>query len=180
MININKIAKESRKYYEDEDWEFHILKVLYYSRLLQKFYRADKDIIEASVYLHDVARSKKDSDIHHIEGEKIARLILDKNNISKEKIEAIAHCVIAHRGKQDVKPRTIEARIVANADALSHFDMVPLFFYWRAKKGSFSDAVKWVDEKLKRAWSKKLTLPQSKKIIKSKYLIIKELLNNFK
>lgn len=180
MSKLEKVKKEARKFYEYEDWNFHILKVLKYSLALRKQYKADKTVVELSVYLHDMARSTRDSETHHIEGAKLAEQILKKHHYPEKTIDAVKHCVISHRSSKEFTPKTIEARIVANADALSHFDMLPLFFHWRAKKGSFIETVEWVDKKLKRDWETKLTLPQSKKLVKQKYADIKLLLKEFK
>lgn len=173
MAKLEKVKNEARTYFENEDWNFHVLRVLRYARTLLKVYKANRTIVELAVFLHDVARSKKDSETHHIEGAKIAKQILKRYEYPKDTIDAVVHCILAHRSSKDFIPGTIEAKIVANADALSHFDMVPLFFYWRARKSTFEQTVDWVDKKLKRDWSKKLTLPQSKKLVAKKYALTK-------
>lgn len=180
MTKIQRVAKAARTYFESDDWNFHVLRVLYYAKKLNSFYKANKTIIELAVYLHDTARSKKDSETHHIEGAKIAKKIMTKHGYSKEIIRGVIHCILAHRSADDFIPETIEAKIVANADSLSHFDMVPLFFYWRAAKNTFPESVAWIENKLKRDWSKKLTLPQSKKLVAKKYELIKVFLKDVK
>lgn len=90
------------------------------------------------------------------------------------------HCIEAHRGNRDFLPRTIEAKILANADAISHFDIMPLFFFWRAKQDSFPGIVTWLGDKLKRDWEKKLTLPKAKKLVAKKYEAIQMLLATLK
>jgi hypothetical protein len=61
---------------------------------------------------------------------------------------------------------------------MAHFDVLPVFFYWRCKKVSFEEAFKWVDEKIERDWNKKLTLPEARKMMKDKYKAIKLILDS--
>ena len=71
------------------------------------------------------------------------------------------------------------AKIVANADAMAHFDILPVFFWWRKsrKEYSFEDTLQWVNNKIKRDWQKKITLSKAKKISKKNYEANKLILN---
>ena len=81
---------------------------------------ADLSVILLSVYLHDIGHYPiNDEEDHAVSGEMIARNILEKEGFDKEIIEKVAHCIRAHRCK-DVMPETIEAKIVAFIDSVSH------------------------------------------------------------
>ncbi len=190
MKNAKDIIKKVRKIVEKEandyvDWSYHILLVVKYSLFLANKYKIkDNEQIELAALLHDIGRlpysDKKDID-HHISGAEKAEKILKKLNYPKEKISEIKGAIICHRGNDKIKPKTILEKIIANADAMSHFDILPVLYYWRSKAGDdFAEITKWVEDKYDRNWKQKLTLPEAKKGIKDKYLLNKKILKNLK
>lgn len=178
---IEKIRQIVKRECEEGDWKYHILPVVKYSKMLAKKYKANLEIVELAALLHDIGRIKlKDEETHHISGIPEAEKILKKFNYPKKVIEEIKHCIESHRSSKGIKPKTTIAKIIANADAMAHFDVLPIFFYWRNMKDSFEEVVKWVDEKIKRDWNKKITLPEARKIVKNKYKAIRLLLDSLK
>lgn len=89
-------------------------------KVLKIYPEADLTITILGAWLHDlghfIGRDKED---HAIVGEEEARKFLATLTDDKNLIEAVAHCVRAHRCK-DVQPETIEAKIVAFSDSASH------------------------------------------------------------
>jgi len=121
--------------------------------------------------------SDKNEVNHHITGAIKAERILKKYKYPKEKIDEIKEAIICHRGSDDYhKPKTVLAKIIATADAMSHFDSIPVFFYWRADRYSYKEIKKWVKDKIERDWQKKLFLPEAKKVLKDKYKAAKLIL----
>ncbi len=177
---IEKIRELVKKESESNDWQFHIQPVVRYALDLAKIYKADLELVELAALLHDIGRIRSDDESHEISGQTEAEKILKEFNYPQETIDEIKHCIASHRGSRDVAPQTITAKIIANADAMAHFDIAPLFFYWRADRYSFSDIVKWVEEKMERNWDKKLTLLEAKEIIRPKYDAIKLILDSVK
>ncbi|WP_061994341.1 HD domain-containing protein [Clostridium sp. ATCC 25772] len=55
---------------------------------------------------------------HAILGSEIAENILIDLNYEKEKIEKIKHCIVTHRFRTGNEPKTIEAKILFDADKL--------------------------------------------------------------
>lgn len=83
----------------------------------------DLEVIKISALLHDIGRLEEDLDKtgkinHAVVSAKIAEKILRCLGYSKEKIEEIKHCIITHRFKGDARPKTIEAKILSDADKL--------------------------------------------------------------
>jgi 23S rRNA maturation-related 3'-5' exoribonuclease YhaM len=93
-------------------WAEHILK---------QHPEADRDVVLASVWLHDIGQliGPREED-HAVRSEREVMKFVQTTGISKDLVNAIAHCVRAHRCK-DVQPQTIEAKIIAAADSASHF-----------------------------------------------------------
>ena len=83
----------------------------------------DLDVLKTAALLHDIARVKEDNDntgrtCHARLSAKMATRILKKFSYSKEKIDKIVNCILAHRYRTGVKPETKEAKILFDADKL--------------------------------------------------------------
>jgi len=82
---------------------------------------ADLDVVKAAVLLHDVARAMEDEgkiQDHAKESAKMAGEILEEIGFPKEKTADVISCIEAHRFKKGVKPRSLEAKILQDADRL--------------------------------------------------------------
>ena len=81
----------------------------------------DLDVLQAAALLHDVARAMEDQGLvedHAKEGARIARRLLAELGFPAEKIEKVAYCIEVHRYRSGMKPETIEAQILQDADRL--------------------------------------------------------------
>lgn len=86
----------------------------------------DLDILRTAALLHDIARTKEDKDVqagllnadHAVLGAEMSAKILRELGYSEEKIERIKHCIASHRFRGENPPRTIEAKILSDADKL--------------------------------------------------------------
>jgi uncharacterized protein len=92
-------------------------------RIAREESKADLDILRTAALLHDVARIRELDDTrgtveHAALGAKMAEEILRKLNYGNEKIAQIKHCVAVHRYRRNRKPRTVEAKILFDADKL--------------------------------------------------------------
>jgi len=183
---ILELVKEK---YEEGDFKYHISAVVKNAMLLAGRLKADKEVVEMAAYLHDIARSLNREDvkefvkenIHHIEGAEQSKEFLKELGYDNEFIEKVAHCVLAHRGRAEPNPETLEAKIVACADAMAHFDtFLDLFNVFLKTADSFEDAVIRIEKKMQRDWEIKLTLPEAKEIVKEKYEAIMLLIKSMK
>jgi len=168
---LKKIRKLAKEEYEEYDWKYHITPVVKYSLKLAEIYKADKKIVEIAALLHDIARAKYGGKDHDVRGETEAEKILNSLGAPEDLIKSVKHCIRAHRAK-DMMPETIEAQIIANADAVSHFDIIPLWFYYRSKEMDFEASFKWVEDKIRRDYEVKITLPEARKMVEGKYKAI--------
>lgn len=113
-------------YYLRNNWAHgrsHIERVLRSAVEIGKQEGADLEVIELAAILHDIfsdkeAHSKMEGFRHEIEGAKVARGILGKLGIGETTIEAVAHCIEAHRKRSRIEPQTIEAKCLFDADKL--------------------------------------------------------------
>lgn len=101
----------------------HVMRVYNLCLRLVKGKKVNMQVLEAAALLHDIARVKEDNDKtgkidHSIEGAKMAGPILKNLDFSDEKTKHIQECIVSHRYKTENKPKTIEAKILFDADKL--------------------------------------------------------------
>ena len=106
-------------------WD-HIQAVVKYAKLLATKRKADIEICELSAWLHDYAslQDKKYYKDHHIHGARLAEEFLTDLNYPKVKIEKIKHCILTHRGSINKNKNTVEAEILADADAMAQGNQI--------------------------------------------------------
>jgi len=82
---------------------------------------ADLDVIKAAAFLHDIARALEDegkNDDHAAEGAKMARSILEEVDFPRQKVDEVIHCIKAHRFRGNSEAKSLEAKILRDADRL--------------------------------------------------------------
>lgn len=173
---IEKLIFDLCKNRRDFDWESHITLVVKFSRILARKHEADIEICVISALLHDISKLKGINKGHHIIGKDEAEIILKDLNYPKEKIEKVKHCILTHSSDKKYKPRTLEAKIVASADAMSHFYNFNAlcYFMYQVKKCSIDDGKKKLLLKYKNSYDK--MMPDAKKLVKQRYDAINLLL----
>jgi uncharacterized protein len=86
------------------------------------------DVLSGAALLHDIGRryeTLEQGRICHAEkGAELARDILTKLDFDPATIDAIVHCIEAHRYRGDKVPRTLEAKILYDADKLDSIGAV--------------------------------------------------------
>lgn len=134
MINkgdIAKIEKIAKTYFKEasgcHDWS-HIERVMKLALRIGKQEKADLKIIQMAVLLHDIGRKFEMEHrgardgikiCHAIESKKEAQEILKKfKNITQSEKESILHSIEAHRSRNALIPKTLEAKVVFDADKL--------------------------------------------------------------
>jgi uncharacterized protein len=168
---VEEECKKDSNIFGYEIWTYHILSVVRYAKLLAKKLGADEEIVEVAALLHDYASIERRGyyEKHHLFGAKEAEKILKRLNYPQEKIEKVVHCIYTHRAAEAIRRETLEARCVASADAMAHFDQIPSLLYFAFVRFGMSvgDGKRWLRKKLKRSWNK--LIPEAKEIIKDRY-----------
>ncbi|NJE25351.1 HD domain-containing protein [Thermococcus sp. MV5] len=97
----------------------HVKRVFNLCLHLGKDEGADLEVLALAALLHDIARPLEDRGIvedHAKESAKIARRFL--SSFGYPKIEEVVHAIEAHRFSKPPEPKTIEAKILSDADKL--------------------------------------------------------------
>lgn len=120
----DEVRERARAYFGDvspaHDWH-HVRRVARLAETLAEEYEVDEDVLFGAVWLHDVGRAKEDRgeiECHAEWGAREAADALADLGADAETIEAVQHCVRAHRYSNDVEPETREAEILCDADNL--------------------------------------------------------------
>lgn len=114
--------KQARAYYPDDDAVHgfsHILRVYRLCEQIGAAEEADLKILRAAALLHDVEGDVDLRQGHHLAAADFAVKILDEEGWQESDIQAVTHCIRAHRFRnQEENPQTIEAKVLFDADKL--------------------------------------------------------------
>jgi uncharacterized protein len=99
----------------------HVLRVLALAERIACAEGGNLDVVRTAALLHDVAEAE-DREAHHVIGAQRARSLLAGE--PPEFVEAIAHCIEAHRFRHDPQPQTLEAKVLSDADKLDSIGAV--------------------------------------------------------
>jgi uncharacterized protein len=116
-----------RQYYSTTDPVHgfdHIERVYAMAERLARAEGADLEIVRAAALLHDAegsatAGGEEGRAEHQHESAELAAKVLRAEEWPKERIEAVQHCIRAHRFRDErEQPQTLEAKVIFDADKL--------------------------------------------------------------
>ena len=98
----------------------HIQRVMKNCELKRKKEKANLKILKYAALLHDYVReaAHETNGNHALESSKKARQLLKKTRLTKKEIDEICHAIEAHSRSSNVKPKTLEAKVLFDADKL--------------------------------------------------------------
>ncbi len=177
---VEDACKQKTNHFGYGIWTHHITLVVKNAKNLAKILDADEEISELAALLHDYASiiNIEWYPEHHIHSARLAKEILSNLNYSPVTIQRVQESIITHRGSQNLQPLTKESIVLANADAMAHFQGIDSLFYlaYVQHKKEINDGRKWILDKLERSWNK--LIPEARAIVNDKYNAVKILFNN--
>ncbi len=119
------IREQARNHFShargSHDWD-HTLRVHRLCRCIAIAEGADLLVAEAAAYLHDIGRvhqDRTDGKLCHAEqGARMATALLADTPLDTPRRENIIHCIASHRFRRGTAPRTLEAKVLFDADKL--------------------------------------------------------------
>lgn len=122
LLSIRKIAeKHFAEVPGSHGWD-HTLRVYRLCRHIGRAENANMDVLLIAAYLHDIGRCYQDASngavCHAEKGAQIAEPIVNALPIADDQKRNILHCIKSHRFRNDLKPQTLEARVLFDADKL--------------------------------------------------------------
>ena len=96
----------------------HVRRVLALAERIGTAEGANMRIVRTATLLHDMARAEAavSGECHARLGAERARDVLA--GFPPEEVDAVAHAIAAHRFRNDVRPETLEAQVLSDADKL--------------------------------------------------------------
>ncbi len=126
----------------------HVARVVKMALFIAEREGANIEVVKKAAELHDIARDRPN---HSIEGARMARELLKKEGYSEEFIERVVHCIEAHSFSAGIKPETLEAKVLSDADKLDAMGAIGVAraFLFSGEHGrSIEDTLRHFEEKL--------------------------------
>ena len=145
-------------------------------------------VLKISALLHDIGRIKERENSHntnHAEiSSQMALNFLKSNNfkISQENINNIIHCIKAHSFSNNINPKTIEAKILSDADKIDAIGAIGLYRtigYTVKNNGGIDQVIEHLENKIMKL-KDQLYLDVSKKLAKDRQQIILDFYNKIR
>ena len=113
---------QARAYYPDDDPVHgfsHVLRVYKLSERIAEAEGANLKIVRAAALLHDVDGDVDVREHHHLVAATFAEKTLREEGWESEEIDAVLHCIRAHRFRNhEEEPKTLEAQVLFDADKI--------------------------------------------------------------
>ncbi len=153
---IERTREFARSFFEREGTHgfSHVERVLNLCINIGREEGADLEVLALAALLHDVARPLESAgkvEDHAVEGARIARRFLRGLGYPEEKVEAVVHAIESHRFSRGPEPKTLEAKILSDADKLDAMGAVGIarvFMYSGEHGRSIEDSIKHFREKI--------------------------------
>ena len=167
---VEEECKKPSSKYGFDPFHSHFFHVAKYAEQLADEFECDKEVVLISAWLHDIGSIIHGRENHHETGAKIAEEKLKELNYPSEKIEKVKKCIMNHRGSVNNERKSIEEKIIAEADVMSAFDNIGGLFKaaFVYENKSQEEGKHSVRQKLKRKRNQ-LHFKKTKEIIKPKY-----------
>lgn len=126
----------------------HVKRVAKLAKYIAEKEGANLDIVLTAAQLHDIVR---DSENHAVDSAKMARKILKKMGRGDNFISAVTHAIESHSFSSGIKPKTLEAKVLSDADKLDAMGAVGVaraFLYSGERGRSIEETLKHFEEKL--------------------------------
>ena len=123
MKVLDSIKNEVKEIMDNDsahDFE-HVMRVYKNAQKICTLENANEKLVLSSALLHDIVsypKSDKRSKLSSIQSAKKSEQILKKYNFSKEEIRIISDAIRDHSFSQNITPRTLEGKILQDADRL--------------------------------------------------------------
>ncbi len=145
--------------------------------ILKKCPQADKKVVRIAAWLHDIGYYPIPTEIDHAaRSEERAKEFLEKESYG-DKTDEVLHCVRAHRCK-DVKPETLEAKIIACADSASHMTE-PVYFEMAKDYKKSGKSFEEIYAKMERDYRDLTAFPEIQSELKGLYEAWKKLIETY-
>jgi len=113
----------------------------------------DRFVLDAAILLHDVGRSLEGEGHHAVKSAELARHLLEAMGVGHDRVEGVVHAILAHSYSLGVPARSVEAKVLSDADKLDALGAVGVarVFHTGCQMGrGFEDSLRHFHEKILR------------------------------
>lgn len=117
--------EQAKEWYEASDPVHglgHVLRVARMAEHIGRELGADLEILRAAALLHDASGAHPEAESrranHEAASASFARQVLEGEGWPQERIQAVEHCIRAHRFRSSEAPQSLEAKVLFDADKL--------------------------------------------------------------
>lgn len=126
-----KLFEDVRRFYETHEYDYghcfdHVIRVIWWCLYLSKKEKADLFILMPAAILHDIGKFKGAGGSHAKASYRMCPQFLKKHDYSKDEIKKIAEVILAHSAEYYKKQRTIEGKVMFDADKLDAINAIGL------------------------------------------------------
>lgn len=135
------------------NWE-HVIRDLYRALVIaDSLLKVNYSVLIPAVVLHDIAltRKNKDYDQHGEQGAVLAKRSLANFGFTPQEREAIGHCIATHKKDFQAK-RSLEAKILYDADMLEKSGAAGIFASYRAQDEMGIPLQEWVKKRIAKKY----------------------------
>jgi uncharacterized protein len=130
-VLVSKVKEEARAFFRSargsHDWD-HTERVYRLCLRIGRKEKADLGVLKLAALLHDIGREEEDRSsgriCHGRSGAALAGKLLERHGLDRAAIRSVVHCIRSHRFRKRAVPRTLEARILFDADKLDSIGAV--------------------------------------------------------
>jgi uncharacterized protein len=130
-VLVSKVKEEARAFFRSargsHDWD-HTERVYRLCLRIGRKEKADLGVLKLAALLHDIGREEEDRSsgriCHGRSGAALAGKLLERHGLDRAAVRSVVHCIRSHRFRKRAVPRTLEARILFDADKLDSIGAV--------------------------------------------------------
>lgn len=159
-----------------KDWiyENHVLIVANICQELSNKYKAGSNLTIAGALLHDIGdtvMTRDGDEVHETKSLQMAEELLTNSDFKGNEVEFIVKEVITPHSCKEIKPNTLEGKILATADAMAHLtsDFYIHFCWTHEVEDELEPYKKWVLRKIERDFNDKIFFEEEKAEVKQNY-----------
>lgn len=152
-------------------WQWHILPVIQLSKQMAQTYQADLAVVWLGALLHDIAKLDDIEPHDQIGAERASQILLERG-FDQDMVNRVSQVVLTHRCRSH-PPLTLEDKIVASADAMSHF-VAPFYIWWAYYTDQdLSQLMEQNFKKIERDFTEKIFFDEQRESVRKQYEVLK-------
>lgn len=176
---VKKSYQKSKQPFAKWMWQQHVPTVVVLANKLADKYGGNTNLAVAGALLHDFGDAfidRFDKEFETVSQQEAKQLLIKVGYQPTEIINVLYNILKPHSCRGGNVPTTIEGKVVATADAITHLKSdFYLQFCWMhlPQDKSYQQWLEWIEEKLERDFHKKIFFEDERKETLARYLAMK-------